>query len=190
MSKPIVQTYSDYNYVRDNSYTIPELKEIGKRFSLKFKQKKKKDMSTELYNFLRNNYCAKKIQKIWNKYFICMFNASQGPARIKRELCNNVEDFLTTETVKEIDYYFFISYKDTDGFIYGFNLISIHNLIINEIIKKYPTAINITFFDSFSHPTFHNFEEVFLNNKGNMNHLNDFGNNLIYKKIKNILEIE
>jgi hypothetical protein len=136
MSKPIVQTYSDYNYVRDNSYTIPELKEIGKRFSLKFKQKKKKDMSNELYNFLRNNYCAKKIQKIWNKYFICMFNASQGPARIKRELCNNVEDFLTTETVKEIDYYFFISYKDTDGFIYGFNLISIHNLIIKRDTKN------------------------------------------------------
>ena len=136
MSKPIVQTYNDYNYVRDNSYTIPELKEIGKRFSLKFKQKKKKDMSTELYNFLRNNYCAKKIQKIWNKYFISMFNASQGPARIKRELCNNIEDFLTTETVKEIDYYFFISYKDTDGFIYGFNLISIHNLIIKRDTKN------------------------------------------------------
>jgi hypothetical protein len=73
---------------------------------------------------------------------------------------------------------------DADYFIF------IHNLIINEIIKKYPTAINITFFDNFSHPTFHNFEEVFLNNKGNMNHLNEVGNNLIYKKVKNILKIE
>ena len=36
----------------------------------------------------------------------------------------------------------------------------------------------------------YNFEEIFSNNKGNMNHLNDFGNNLIYKKVKNILEIE
>jgi hypothetical protein len=136
MSKPIVQTYNDYNYIRDNSYTIPELKEIGKRFGLKIKQKKKKDIVNELYTFLRNNYCAKKIQKIWNKHFIIMFNKSQGPAFIKRELCNNVEDFLTTETVKEIDYYFFISYKDTDGFIYGFNLISIHNLIIKKDTKN------------------------------------------------------
>lgn len=136
MSKPIVHTYNDYNYIRDNSYTIPELKEIGKRFALKFKQKKKKEMTTELYTFLRNNYCAKKIQKIWNKHFITMFNKTQGPARIKRELCNNIEDFLTTETVKEIDYYFFISYKDTDGFIYGFNLISIHNLIIKKDTKN------------------------------------------------------
>jgi len=31
--------------------------------------------------------------------------------------------------MKEIDYYFFISYKDTDGFVYGFNIISIFNLI-------------------------------------------------------------
>ena len=136
MSKPIVQTYNHYNYIRDNSYTIPELKEIGKRFGLKIKQKKKKDIVNELYTFLRNNYCAKKIQKIWNKHFIIMFNKSQGPAFIKRELCNNVEDFLTTETVKEIDYYFFISYKDTDGFIYGFNLISIHNLIIKKDTKN------------------------------------------------------
>jgi lysophospholipase L1-like esterase len=73
---------------------------------------------------------------------------------------------------------------DPDYFIF------IHNLIVNEIIKRYPNAINITFFDSFSHPTFHNFEEIFLKNKGNMNHLNEDGNNLIYKKIKNILEIE
>lgn len=136
MSKPTVQTYKDYNYIRDNSYTVPELKEIGKRFSLKFKQKKKKEMTTELYNFLRNNHCAQKIQKVWNHFFIKLFNKSQGPARIKRELCNNIEDFLTTETVKEIDYYFFISYKDTDGFIYGFNLISIHNLIIKRDTKN------------------------------------------------------
>jgi hypothetical protein len=71
---------------------------------------------------------------------------------------------------------------DPDFFIF------IHNLIINEIIQKYPTAINITFFDSFSHSIFHNFEKIFLNNKGNVNHLNQVGNNLIYKKIKNILK--
>ena len=61
-----------------------------------------------------------------------MFNKSQGPAFIKRQTCNNVEDFLTTETMKEIDYYLFFSFKDTDGFNYGFNLISIYNLIIKK----------------------------------------------------------
>lgn len=73
---------------------------------------------------------------------------------------------------------------DTEYFIF------IHDLIINEIVKKYPTAINITFFDNFSHPTFHNFEEIFLNNKGNMNHMDNIGNTLIYNNIKNILQIQ
>jgi hypothetical protein len=65
-----------------------------------------------------------------------LFNKTQGPAILKRDMCNNVEDFLTTETMKEIDYYFFMSYRDTDGFVYGFNIISIYNLIIKKDTKN------------------------------------------------------
>jgi hypothetical protein len=136
MSKPIIKSYHDYKLLRDNNYTIPELKEISKKFVFKFKQKKKNDMNTELYNFLYKNSNALKIQSIWKKYFIKEFNKLQGPAYIKRELCNNIEDFLTTEETKDIDYYYFFSYKDIDGFIYGFNLLSIHNLIIKKDTKN------------------------------------------------------
>ena len=136
MPKPDITSYSDFNLLRDNSYTINEMKQFGTKFVFKFKQKKKKEMKDELYVFLRNNYYALKIQHIWHTYFIKLFNKSQGPARFKRVLCNNVEDFLTTETVQEIDYYFFFSYKDSDGFIYGFNLISIYNLIIKKDTKN------------------------------------------------------
>ena len=136
MPKPDITSYSDFNLLRDNSYTINEMKQFGTKFVFKFKQKTKKEMKDELYVFLRNNYYALKIQHIWHTYFIKLFNKSQGPARFKRVLCNNVEDFLTTETVQEIDYYFFFSYKDSDGFIYGFNLISIYNLIIKKDTKN------------------------------------------------------
>lgn len=136
MSKPQIKTYNDYKMLRDNSYTVPELKEIAKQFLFKFKQKKKKEMVSELYEHLYKNYCIKKIQKVWSNYFIKEFNKLQGPACIKRHLCNNVEDFLTTEEIKDIDYYYFFSYKDIDGFIYGFNLISIHNLIIKKDTKN------------------------------------------------------
>jgi hypothetical protein len=135
-TKPDITSYSDFNLLRDNSYTINEMKQFGTKFVFKFKQKKKKEMKDELYVFLRNNYYALKIQHVWHTYFIKLFNKSQGPARFKRALCNNVEDFLTTETVQEIDYYFFFSYKDSDGFIYGFNLISIYNLIIKKDTKN------------------------------------------------------
>ena len=73
---------------------------------------------------------------MWNNYFIKEFNKLQGPAFIKRQLCNNIEDFLTTEETKDIDYYYFFSYRDMDGFIYGFNLLSIHNLIIKKDTKN------------------------------------------------------
>ncbi len=53
-----------------------------------------------------------------------------------------MEDFLTTETMKEIDYYFFVSFKDTDGFIYGFNIISLFNLIKKKDLKN-PYTRNI-----------------------------------------------
>jgi len=136
MAKPNITSYSHFNLLRDNSYTINEMKQIGIKFVYKFKQKKKKEMKDELYIYLRNNYYALKIQHVLSKYFIKLFNKTQGPARFNRSLCNNVEDFLTTETVQEIDYYFFFSYKDSDGFVYGFNLISIYNLIIKKDTKN------------------------------------------------------
>jgi hypothetical protein len=136
MPKPIIKNFKDYALLRDNKYTIKDLKSFSKTFLFKFKNKNKKEMVTEFYTFLQKNYFAIKIQKNWNNYFIRLFNKLQGPAYIKRNLCNNVEDFLTTEETKDIEYYYFFSYKDVDGFIYGFNLLSIHNLIIKKDTKN------------------------------------------------------
>jgi hypothetical protein len=61
-----------------------------------------------------------------------------------------------------------------------------HTLIVNEIKKLHPNAINITFFDSFNQDMYQ-FENVFLNNGGNMNHMNEVGNRIIYNEIKTIL---
>jgi hypothetical protein len=66
------------------------------------------------------------------------------------------------------------------------NAIFVHSLIVSEIKRLYPNAINITFFDSFNKDMFQ-FENVFLNNGGNMNHMNDVGNKIIYNEIKTIL---
>jgi len=136
MLKPNVSKYSDYNYLRAYSYTLNELKDIYTRFGIKWKKKLKKELIEECYIILRKQYYALKIQKCWRNYFIRLFNKTLGPASLHRKICNNVEDFLTTETMKEIDYYFFFSYKDTDGFIYGFSLISIYNLILKKDTKN------------------------------------------------------
>ena len=135
MNKNEIVSFADFNKVYCNKYTIPKLKDIGVKFKKIFKSKKKNELQQECFTFLKNSYYASKIQKLWRKHLICVFNKTQGPAIFNRSLCNNMEDFLTTETMKEIDYYFFISYKDTDGFIYGFNIISLFNLIKKKILK-------------------------------------------------------
>jgi len=132
----MISTYSDYSKLRNYDYTINDLKEIYKRFKLKWKQKLKKDIIEDCYLILKHNYYASIIQRFLLNQFIKCFNKSQGPARLKRDSCNNVEDFLTTESMKEIDYYFFMSYRDTDGFVYGFNIISIYNLILKKDTKN------------------------------------------------------
>lgn len=66
------------------------------------------------------------------------------------------------------------------------NAIFTHTLIVDEIKRLYPNAINITFFDSFN-KDMNQYESIFLNNMGNMNHMNNVGNQIIYEKIKTIL---
>jgi hypothetical protein len=53
----------------------------------------------------------------------------RGPAYFNREICNNEHDFLTGDEMKTIECNQFFSYVDDDNFIYGFDLISITNLI-------------------------------------------------------------
>ena len=49
-----------------------------------------------------------------------------------------------------------------------------------------PNAINITFFNSFNKDAVQ-LEDVFLENRGNMNHLNERGNKIIYNKLIKLL---
>jgi len=135
-------TFADFNKIYCNKYTITQLKKVGDKFNIKWKSKKKADVQNECFTFLKKSYYVVKIQKLWRNYFIRLFNKTHGPAIFKRSICNNVEDFLTTETMNEIHYYFFISYKDIDGFTYGFNIISLFNLIKKKDIKN-PYTRNI-----------------------------------------------
>ena len=132
----IISKHSEYSKLRNYDYTVNDLKDIYTRFKIKWKQKRKKEIVEDCYLHLKHHYFASKIQRFLSNQFIKIFNKTQGPAILKRDMCNNVEDFLTTETMKEIDYYFFMSYRDTDGFVYGFNIISIYNLIIKKDTKN------------------------------------------------------
>jgi len=81
-----------------------------------------------------------KIQKIVRGNLQRKYNKYHGPAFLKRNICTNTCDFFTMDEMKDIELEQFFSYKDEDGFIYGFDLISLYNLIHkgsdNNIIKN------------------------------------------------------
>jgi len=120
--------YRNYTWIKEKKYTIHDIVSICDFFNYAIKRKNKQVMVDDCFMHLKKCFNASLIQTIWKKYRIRQYNKTQGPAIFKRELCNNVEDFLTTEKMSEIDYYFFISIRDQD-FIYGFNVISIYNLL-------------------------------------------------------------
>ena len=142
-----INSYADYKKMGEYRYTIKEIKTIMKQFSYKPKKSKKEDMLYECYHYLRNSYYIHKIIVCFRKYIINQFNKTQGPAIFKRGLCNNTDDFLTIENMKEIDYRFFISYKDENHFIYGFNILSISTLL-DKHSKNNPYTMQ-PFSDSF-----------------------------------------
>jgi len=124
-----IQTFHDFKYLKEHHYTLRELKEIYVLFKLKWKQRKKLEVLEDLYTRLREQSYACVLQKYWRRYMVVLFHRTQGPARLDRSLCNNEEDFLTTEPVQKINYRTFISFTEDDKFVYGFEVGSIFTLI-------------------------------------------------------------
>jgi len=135
---PFITSCEDYAKLIQYKYTIKDLKDILKRLHLpKCKDKKKNEIQTFCTNILFLSYKIQKIQKVWRNYFIRQFNTTLGPSYGKYQLSNNNDDFLTTENIKDIDYYYYFSFKDKDNFIYTFHIFSIYSLL-QKNLKQNP----------------------------------------------------
>jgi len=127
---PPIQDAQDYILLTQYKYTIKDLKSIIKRLMLpKCKKTKKKDLMHFCTNILYLSFFIRKIQKVWRNHFIRNFNKTLGPSYRHFDKSTNVDDFLTTETIQEIDYYYYFSFKDIDNFIYTFHIVSIYSLL-------------------------------------------------------------
>jgi hypothetical protein len=137
--KITIPTINTYNNVIYNNYNITQLKIFAKHYKLKISGNKPQ-LVTRIYSYLYFSSYIIKIQKIFRGFLVKKYKESHGPASMNRKLCNNTEDFITMEPVEEINFHQFLSYKDIDGFIYGFDIISLHNLFLkareNETIKN------------------------------------------------------
>ena len=132
-SRDFLYQVCDYDKIYKYNYTIVQLKEICKYYKIYVKSGVNKPIINEIcYNMMKFKYVTTNIQKIYRGYLARLFYKTLGPAIQNRSLCNNIDDFLTTEIMKDISYYYFISYLDKDNFIYG--LIYRHYIIYLKIM--------------------------------------------------------
>lgn len=138
LNKIYPKEFKDFDMIKKNKYKRKELQHIGCSFNKRIKLKKKEIMIEECYNLLRQSYYQTIISKNVKKFFVKRMNQTQQECIFNRELCTNIEDFLTMESIREIPYEYFICYKDSHNIYYGFNLISIYTLIIKKNNKQNP----------------------------------------------------
>jgi hypothetical protein len=121
-----IPTYSDYianpNILK--IYKIPELKCIAKNYKL-YVTGNKSSLIERILKYFNSISKTVNIQKVFRGYLVRTSFKLRGEGFKKRSLCNNISDFYSLEPLDEIDFRLFFSYKDNNGFIYGFNIESI-----------------------------------------------------------------
>jgi hypothetical protein len=128
--KMVIPLFQDHTMLLKYNYTLQQLKMIIAHHKLKLKLNgTKSSLVTNIYSFLYLSARVIEIQKIFRGFLVKKYILSQGPALRKRGLCTNVTDFLTMDNISDLTYEQFFSFQDIDGFIYGFDLLSIYNLI-------------------------------------------------------------
>lgn len=132
-----IPNYREFELVAETNYTIKQLKTIA-RFHKQKVSGKKQELKTRVLDFLTNTYYANRLQKAWTLRMQNKYDILHGPAINNRSCCNNITDFLSFDDIDKIPYSQFFSYKDNDGFIYGFDIKSFYNLLKNETESRNP----------------------------------------------------
>jgi hypothetical protein len=117
----------EYELIKTKNYKVLELKKICKKYNLKVTGKKE-ELKDRIYDYLYKYNPATIIEKITRGYLTRKYFKLKGETLYKRELCVNETDFLTLENIKEIPHYQYYSLKQNNC-NYGFNIISLNNLI-------------------------------------------------------------
>ena len=150
---------SEYNLILANNYNISQLKYLNKHYKLRISGTKPQLIS-RIYSFLFLSFNATKLQKVFKNHLQKKYIDCHGPAIKNRRLCTNSSDFFTMDELSELPFEQFFSFKDIDGFIYGFDLMSFYNLlnktdgqiknpynrlpITNTVISDFNTLIRIS----------------------------------------------
>jgi hypothetical protein len=123
--------FNDHDSLFHNGFQIKDLKAAAKHYKLKVSGNKD-ELTFRLFRFLKLSVFSVRIQRVFRGNMVRRCLKLQGPGLTKRALCTNPTDFLSMEPVEEIPVEQFFSFRDEDGFIYGYNLTSLYNLCLKS----------------------------------------------------------
>lgn len=134
----IFPTSTNYEILKTGKYRIVELKKIAKKYKLKVSGKKQ-ELITRIYDFLSTYQKVCLIQSVFKGYIVRKFFRLHGPCikQKMRDKCVNDTDFMTLESIHNLDYNQLFSYVDEKGFYYAFDICSLYNLF-----KSLPKPFN------------------------------------------------
>ena len=135
VAEPVeIPPFSSHNTFLTKTFTVQQLKEICKFYKLKVTGNKQV-LINKIYHYLYFSSYIVVIQRAWRKNLFKTYNKLRGPAKFNRSLCVNETDFSSMDPLKDIPFDQFFSYADVDGKIYGFDIVSLYNLLDNEDLK-------------------------------------------------------
>lgn len=177
ISIPTIKNYKD---LRILNYNNDQLKCFAKFYKLKVTGNKQ-ELIKRLYCFLYFSLYIIKIQKVFRGSIQRKYINLHGPAYKNRKICMNNTDFITMEPIEEIDVNRFISFKDIDGFIYGFDLASLHNLY-QKNKKNFMNPYNRS---KFPERTMQNIKSILLLSK-----VLEISINLVFEDVEHVVSSE
>ncbi len=135
----IVPDYKEYNHLLTINFSVSQLKLIAKYHKIKTTGNKEY-LKRRLYNYLYFSYNIINIQKIVRYNLTKKYIKLHGPGFYNKTLCSNDIDFCTLDNLNNIPYNQFISFKDDNDHIYGYDILSLYNLFM-KVTKNNKTRM-------------------------------------------------
>ena len=123
-----VPTAESPELIYSNNYRVETLKTFMKMYKLK-QCGSKQELQNRLYGYLVLSPRLYKLQAYVRGLTIRNGLALHGPAVLKRNKCNNITDFVTLDDISLIPIKRFFSFADEDGFVYGYDILSLYSLM-------------------------------------------------------------
>jgi len=126
-----IPRYKEFDWLDRYNYNLNQLRSIARKYKQPISGNKSQ-LVERIHRYLRSSLHASTIQKVFRGYLQRQYNNTHGPAMFNRRLCNNASDFYSLDDIDDIPSGQFLSYRDEDGFVYGFDILSLYNLILTN----------------------------------------------------------